>query len=225
MIPALALSCNVTQLPSICLGSKGTGSDWLSWSPMFLRRITQWLLVSREMERVVPKEEGLTRSCEPLCRGRGKAELLMAFQCQWDLDHQGEQLSTASKTKYWDEINSNWNTRSLNQAFVKTSKGSCKGLSLLCGIWSYEIELKQINHFWAPGRPCQPFIFVSTSFPQCPNPIHCHPPRQRGLFLISPACRSKFDLGTGHQPTCLRLVCRLNHRNPFCTLWCCCFCV
>ena len=99
MIPALALSCNVTQLPSICLGSKGTGSDWLSWSPMFLRRITQWLLVSREMERVVPKEEGLTRSCEPLCRGRGKVELLMAFQCQWDLDHQGEQLSTASKTK------------------------------------------------------------------------------------------------------------------------------
>ena len=99
MIPALALSGNVTQLPSVCLRSKGRGSDWLSWSQIFLRRITQWLLVSREMERVVPEEEGLSRSCEPFCRGRGKVELLIAFQCQWDLDHQGEQLSTASEKK------------------------------------------------------------------------------------------------------------------------------
>lgn len=72
MIPALSLSCNVTELPSICLGSKGTGSNWLSWSQMFLRRITQWLLVSRETERVVPKEVGLSRSCEPLFRGMAR---------------------------------------------------------------------------------------------------------------------------------------------------------
>lgn len=66
---------------------------------MVLGRITQqndgyW--VGREADRVVRKEEGLSRNCKPPCRGGGQVELFMAFQCQWTLDHHGEQLSTAS---------------------------------------------------------------------------------------------------------------------------------
>ena len=150
----------------------------------------------------------------------------MAFQCQWDLDHHGEQLSTAFKTKDWDEINSNWNTRNVNQVFVKTSKGSCKAVCeftvWFLVLWDW---VKTDQSFLGSRKTLSTIHLYLYLLSLVPKSHSLSSPQTARAVSYLTSLQIKVRSGHGHQPTCLHLVCLLNHRNPFCTLWCCCFCV
>lgn len=175
MIPSFELFWDVTQLPSAGLGSKWTESDWLSWSQMVLGRITQQIdgsCMGREAERVAHK--GSQRKLQTPLQGRGASRAVYGFS--WSSGN----CIIREATFHSFQIRYLWtNFQGESWSSESTMGRLTQKRWVISGLWG-----DHANH-----HLCFHPLFLA------PDPIHCHPPRQQGPLLISPACRSKVWFG------------------------------